>query len=434
MSLSGSSNIPNKQEVKIGVIGAVDNAKTTTIACLKFNKLDDGRGLARQRVLVHPHEKESGRTSSIAKVYMDVSDTNLISFIDLAGHEKYLRTTLHGITGHSIDYAMIVVGANMGVTRMTREHLNVVISLKIPIFFVVTKIDICPPNILVETMESIDKLLSKTRRYTLGFDLIETPDGANQILNLYRNREFFNICPIFHTSNKTGLNIELLRHFISNLPMVSPYVENLSTTRKIFRVHEKFQVKGVGIVVSGVVIEGHIRKGDILNVGPVYGKWTKATVKSIHDNFRTDVPRLIQNQSGCLALNFHDKKQKITRDIIRKGVMICDKAYPLTRNFMAQIAITTGHSTTIKVNYQPILHCKTIAQSAKICEMDHPLVRAGEVCKVRLQFQFRPEYINPGDIFIFREGHLRGIGKVIQVLPDILDNEEHIIEKRKKLT
>ena len=119
-------------EINIGVIGAVDNAKTTTISCLKFDQLDDGRGQARLKILQLPHEKETGRTSTISKVHLPVNDDHYVTFIDLAGHEKYLRTTLHGITGHNIDYAMILVGANMGVTRMTREHLNVVISLKIP--------------------------------------------------------------------------------------------------------------------------------------------------------------------------------------------------------------------------------------------------------------------------------------------------------------
>lgn len=414
-------------EINIGVIGAVDNAKTTTIACLKFDQLDDGRGQARLKVLQLPHEKDTGRTSTIAKVHLQVNADRYVTLIDLAGHEKYLRTTIHGITGHNIDYAMIVVGANMGVTRMTREHLNVAISLKIPLFFVITKIDICPANILAETIESIATLLKKTKRYTLGYELIESPDSANQILNLYRNKEFYNICPIFQTSNKTGHNLDLLKHFINNLPSVHTYVENLSVSRKIFRVHDRFNVRGVGFVVSGIIVEGQISKGDQLYIGPVYGQWTKCTVKSIHDNFKNDMTKLTQNQSGCLAISFTDKKIKINSNALRKGVIICDQPYPLTRNFIAQIAITMGHSTTIRPNYQPVIHCKTIVQAARIYEMDHPLVRSGDICKVRFQFQYRPEYINAGDIFIFREGNLRGIGKIIEVLPDTIKIDDHFI-------
>lgn len=43
--------------------------------------------------------------------------SKLLSFIDLAGHEKYLKTTVSGMTGHMPDYCLLLVGANMGVTR-----------------------------------------------------------------------------------------------------------------------------------------------------------------------------------------------------------------------------------------------------------------------------------------------------------------------------
>lgn len=45
------------------------------------------------------------------------------------------------------DYSMIIVGANMGVSRMTKEHLGISLALKVPIFIVITKIDIAPPSV-----------------------------------------------------------------------------------------------------------------------------------------------------------------------------------------------------------------------------------------------------------------------------------------------
>jgi hypothetical protein len=62
------------------------------------------------------------------------------------------------LTGCLPDCAMIVVGANMGVARMTREHIGVALALTLPVFFVVTKIDIAPPHILAETLEHISKV------------------------------------------------------------------------------------------------------------------------------------------------------------------------------------------------------------------------------------------------------------------------------------
>ena len=43
--------------------------------------------------------------------------SKLITFIDLAGHHKYLRTTIFGLTGHSPDFAMLVISGNAGIGK-----------------------------------------------------------------------------------------------------------------------------------------------------------------------------------------------------------------------------------------------------------------------------------------------------------------------------
>lgn len=44
----------------------------------------------------------------------------MITFIDLAGHEKYLKTTIFGMTGHAPDFCMLMIGSNAGVIGMTK--------------------------------------------------------------------------------------------------------------------------------------------------------------------------------------------------------------------------------------------------------------------------------------------------------------------------
>jgi GTPase len=77
----------------------------------------------------------------------------------LCGHEKYLKTTMFGLVGLLPDYSMIIVGANMGVSRMTKEHLGISLALKVPIFIVITKIDIAPPNVYEDTRNTLVKIL-----------------------------------------------------------------------------------------------------------------------------------------------------------------------------------------------------------------------------------------------------------------------------------
>lgn len=68
--------------------------------------------------------------------------------IDLCGHEKYLKTTLLGMMEMVPDYIIVVVGANYGLSRMTKEHMGIALALDIPFMVVVTKIDLVPKEVL----------------------------------------------------------------------------------------------------------------------------------------------------------------------------------------------------------------------------------------------------------------------------------------------
>ena len=65
----------------------------------------------------------------------------------MCGHEKYLKTTMHGLTSLYPDYCIVVIGANMGITKMTKEHLVIAWTLKLPIVVVFTKLDLAPENV-----------------------------------------------------------------------------------------------------------------------------------------------------------------------------------------------------------------------------------------------------------------------------------------------
>ena len=42
---------------------------------------------------------------------------------------------------------------------MTKEHLGLALALNVPVFVVVTKIDMCPPNVLQESMKMLQRIL-----------------------------------------------------------------------------------------------------------------------------------------------------------------------------------------------------------------------------------------------------------------------------------
>lgn len=383
------------------MIGNVDSGKSTLVSVLTNKLLDDGRGKARKLVLKHPHEKDSGRTSDVTQTHL-IKKEGYITFIDLAGHERYLKTTLKGLTGGYIDYVLLVIGANMGVSMMTKEHISIAYALQIPIIIVVTKMDLSNDHVLNKTNEDIRKLIT---RFKFKNTRIITEENRENKLNYKK------VVPLFYISNKTGENVNLLRDYLVNL---KPKLEWNNEDKKIFSIDEKYNVTGVGLVFSGKVRSGIIKKGDKLYLGPFYGKWELVIIKSIHDNFRNNIDYLEAGNSGCLAIKGVNKKAVIKKNRLKKGVILVEERDNSSR-FNADVIILRSHSNNIKLKYQPVINCKTVCQSAEIVDMKKKYLKGGEKSNVEFKFLFYPEHILENDIFIFRDGRTKGIGRILKV-------------------
>jgi selenocysteine-specific translation elongation factor len=59
---------------------------------------------------------------------------------DLAGHEKYLKTTLYGLTSGAPSCVILIVGANAGLIGMSKEHLAIALALSVPVVVCITKV------------------------------------------------------------------------------------------------------------------------------------------------------------------------------------------------------------------------------------------------------------------------------------------------------
>ena len=185
-----------KDEIRIASIGNVDSAKSTTISVISNNILDNGRGKARLKILKHKHEEESGRTSCITQYYIEAPN-KIVGFFDLAGHEKYLKTTMCGLNGCYIDYAMITIGVDRGIIGMAKEHLAIAVALKIPIFVVITKIDIAIEDKLNKIVASLKNIF---KHPIAGNKEITIVDNSNitDIISGFNNLS--NYIPVFKIS------------------------------------------------------------------------------------------------------------------------------------------------------------------------------------------------------------------------------------------
>ncbi|XP_076638625.1 GTP-binding protein 1 isoform X2 [Colletes latitarsis] len=356
-------------EIRVAVVGNVDAGKSTLLGVLTHGELDNGRGLARQKLFRHKHEAETGRTSSVGNdilgfdsvgnvvnkpehgsldwVKICEKSSKVITFIDLAGHERYLKTTVFGMTGHAPDFG----------------------CRKVPV-------------------------------------TVKTPDDVVvSATNFVSER----LCPIFQVSNVTGENLNLLKMFLN---LLTARITSHDDEPAEFQIDDTYSVPGVGTVISGTTLKGVIKLNDTLLLGPdPLGRFIPIAVKSIHRK-RMPVREVRGGQTASFAL------KKIKRSQIRKGmVMVAPALNPQACwEFEGEILVL-HHPTTISSCYQAMVHCGSIRQTASIISMSQDCLRTGDKALVRFRFIKHPEYIKPGQRMVFREGRTKAVGNVLKLIP-----------------
>lgn len=480
--------VAGDNNVRIAIVGNVDSGKSTLVGVLAKGMPDDGRGSAREKVFNFTHEKSSGRTSSIAQEIMGFTEggkqffperfvqkknlywsdvmqnsSKVISLIDLCGHEKYLKTTLLGLMGIPPDYVVVVVGANMGVSRMTKEHIGIAISLDLPIIVVITKIDMVLPETLAKTIDDVKEIFNRPglkkkiqpieyeeedvkanekaaisfveaaeqaargeageeRTKKFGSMIGKTKLSARESASLDSALDmigFDRICPLFLVSSVTYFGIMNLTQFFYKLrPRISK-VKGFSDPKEPieFDVHEHLHPTGVGDVVSGLLRTGIVRPNTVLNLGPdAANGFKQVVVKTIHFN-RIKVDEAIAGQFCCFAIRSHKANKELERKDFRKGVVLLDPAIKLkgSYGFEARVSVL-HHATSIHEGYECVMHMGVVRQTIKVLKMDQKVFRTGDKGLCTLKFMFFPEYIKPGMTFMLREGRTKVVGEITQLI------------------
>ncbi|KXN90600.1 GTP-binding protein 1 [Leucoagaricus sp. SymC.cos] len=440
-------NVSLTPEVRCAVVGNVDSGKSTTLGVLTRGSLDDGRGKARVALFRHKHEIETGRTSSVGMEILGFgpsgapilpqtigTDENttrheklsweeislqaakIVSFIDLAGHERYLKTTLYGLTSGAPSCVILIVGANAGLIGMSKEHLAIALALGVPVVVCVTKIDMTPAPKLAESVKQVTKILqSPGCRKTPVF--VKDTETSIELATSFGSER---ICPIFQISNVTGeglnhvgyfrrttksliLNVSTvqLRTFLNLLPSSEHDVTKFAVDQPLeISIIETWSVPYVGTVVNGIINSGVIKAGETVLLGPdANGNYRVTAVKSIHRK-RAIVTTAEAGQCVSLAL------KRVKRTEVRKGMVLVPKTDTPPRavsRFEGQVLILY-HNTTLQRNYQP--HRQAVRQTVRIVGMDHPqgILRTGDRAKVQFEFISHPEFVKEGMKLLFREG------------------------------
>lgn len=425
--------VPESQqfiELRLAVLGGMDVGKSTLCGVMTQGYLDDGNGKTRLNLFRFPHEVRTGKTSSIcldvigfdskgklvnyAKNSLEEiveRSTKLVTLIDLAGDTKYLKTTIHGLSGYNPHFSCLLVSAETGITNVTREHLGLAVALNIPVFVVITKKDLVDKQQLERVVRSVRTLVSRAG-LTAGAKRVKRKrDAVKAAAELCSS----GIVPILCISSVTGEGLRPLRCFLNVLSPAGTTTSRLGLTGQppLFTIEELFNVPHVGTVVGGMLSQGRLQEGQGVFVGPFRdGSYEKAQIGSIRRS-KQPVRAILPGEAASVALNFMSG----TSVQLRRGMVLVPTSERPTAclRFSANLFLLSHDSRHLCVGFQATVYIGSVCQTATVVEMDQSSLKQGTWASVTLEFYTTPEFVRVGTPLIFRQGKTKGMGEVTDV-------------------
>ena len=232
--------------VIVGTAGHIDHGKSALVRALTGTDPDRLE-----------EEKRRGITIDIGFANLDLiapsGEKLRLGFVDVPGHERFVRNMLAGIGG--IDLVLLIIAADESVKPQTKEHFDICRLLSVQRgMTVITKSDLVDPETLeVVRMEVAD--------YLRGSFL----DPAE--------------APMVSVSSKTGAGLDELKRELARLAAEVP-VKDVSAAFRL-PIDRVFSMKGFGTVVTGTLISGSVRKDEELEVHPT-GKRLRVRGVQVH--------------------------------------------------------------------------------------------------------------------------------------------------------
>ena len=339
----------------IATAGHIDHGKTLLVKALT--------GVDTDRL---PEEKKRGISIDLGFAYLPTASGGVVGFVDVPGHEKFIRNMLAGVCG--IDEAMLVVAADDGIMPQTREHLQILDLLSVNRgVAVITKTDRVAPERVAEVRAAIAELLATT-----------SLDGI----------------PIHAVSAVTGDGIEALRKAI--LEDAGKLAARQTQGRRFrFAVDRVFSITGSGTVVTGTVFSGKAKTGDQFLASPAN---IPVRIRSIQVGKKTT--ESVKAGERC-ALNLTGPE--FSKDSIERGHWVLDAALHRPGTRIDVLLKALPEEGNVLRHWMPAyLHLGTSAVTVRIAIRRGETVRGGESRIVQLVLD-RPIGALHGDRFVLRD-------------------------------
>ena len=339
------------RNIIVGTAGHIDHGKTSLVKALT--------GIDADRLA---EEKRRGITIDLGFAHLRLPGDLQIGFIDVPGHEKFVRNMLAGAAG--IDVVLFVIAADESIKPQTREHFEICRMLGVKEGVIaITKAD------LVDS-ELLDLVKLEIEEFTAGSFLENAPKIA--------------------VSSATGEGLDELRAALAKAAAAVREKDAAGWLR--LPVDRAFTMKGFGTVVTGTLGSGVVGAESEVELLPEGRRLRVRGVQVYGESARR------ARAGERTAVNLAD----IEPAEIRRGMVLAEpgRFSSVTR---LDCRVDLLASARPLKNHAPVhFHISAAEVEAEIrCLDKRSALRGGESAFVRIVLS-EPALALPGDRFIIR--------------------------------
>src|SRR5258707_11058133 len=345
------------KSIILGTAGHIDHGKTALVKALT--------GIDADRL---EEEKRRGITIDLGFAHLELAAAGgeklRLGFIDVPGHERFVRNMLAGVGG--IDLVLLVIAADESIKPQTREHFEICRLLSIPRgITVITKSDLVDEETLSVARMEIEEFVRAS------------------FLDTSRS-------PIVAVSARTGAGLDELKQEIARLAGDVPSRD----TEALFRlpIDRVFVMKGFGTVVTGTLIAGKIKKEEEVEIFPsrLRGRIRGAQVHGASSEQAIAGQRTALNLAGVQ-----------TEDLARGMTLAAPGLLEPTQRVGVQLSLLKD-AKPLKNRARVHLHAFTSETIAEVALYDASDLKPGTTGFAQLRTA-EPLLLLPGDRLILRQ-------------------------------
>jgi selenocysteine-specific elongation factor len=354
------------KSVIVGTAGHIDHGKTALVKALT--------GIDADRL---EEEKRRGITIDIGFANLELplpgGETLRLGFVDVPGHERFVRNMLAGVGG--IDLVLLVIAADESIKPQTREHFDIcrLLSIRRGIT-VLTKSDAVDADTLAVVRAEVEDFLRESflDKPSLGQPSLGQPS------------------PIVAVSSLTGAGIDDLKRELVQVAGEIPAKNSNAIAR--LPIDRVFTMKGFGTVVTGTLISGVIRREDELEVFPS-GRRVRVRGVQVHGK---SAEQAVAGQRTALNL------AGATTEELARGMMLAPvSTFHATSRLDVDLSLLSS-AKPLKDRARVHFHSYTSETIATVVPYGKKQVEPGESALAQLRLS-EPVLLLPGDHFIIRQ-------------------------------